>query len=308
MKIHRKNDLNLRLLEVFEAVMRCQTTIDAAEELGVSQPAVSTSIKKFEKQVGFTLFDRTGRLMKPTEEARLLLTEVEPVFALLRNIQGEIRDLRSTKSGRLRVAATPPLGHSALPEVLRSFLEERSGVTVRYDIRRLETVLESVETGAVEIGFVLGLQHHRDLEVIPLGESELVCVMPEGHPLAAKEVVTPADIGDHNFIGLESNIGVTIRKAFHEAGVIHSPRAEARYCHTACVLANAGIGVGIVDPYSAHFATSLDIELRPFRPATKVLAAAVIRRNANYSRVALEFIEAVKNRLAEAETINSAAS
>ena len=51
MKIHRKNDLNLRLLEVFEAVMRCQTTIDAAEELGISQPAVSTAIKKFEQQV-----------------------------------------------------------------------------------------------------------------------------------------------------------------------------------------------------------------------------------------------------------------
>jgi hypothetical protein len=90
LKIHRKNDLNLRLLEVFEAVMRCQTTIDAAEELGISQPAVSTSIKRFEKQVGFTLFDRTGRLMKPTEEARLLLNEVVPVFALLRNIEGEI--------------------------------------------------------------------------------------------------------------------------------------------------------------------------------------------------------------------------
>ncbi len=302
MKIHRKNDLNLRLLEIFEAVMRCRTTIDAAEELGISQPAVSTAIKKFEKQVGFTLFDRANRVMKPTEEARQLLTEVEPVFGLLRNIEGEIRDLRSTKSGRLRLAATPPLGHSALPEVLRDFLEERTGVTVRYDIRRLETVLESVETGAVEIGFVLGLEYHRDLKVIPLGESQLVCVMPSGHPLAARQLVTPADIAEHSFIGLESNIGVIIRKAFHEAGVIHAPRAEVRYCHTACVLANAGIGVGIVDPYSAHFASSLNVELRPFHPETAVLAAAVIRPNANYSRVALEFIEAVKDRLKAAET------
>jgi len=308
LKIHRKNDLNLRLLEIFEAVMRCQTTIDAAEELGISQPAVSTAIKKFEKQVGFNLFDRSGRVMKPTEEARLLLNEVEPVFALLRNIEGEIRDLRSTKSGRLRVAATPPLGHSALPEVLRNFLEERPGVTVRYDIRRLETVLESVETGAVEIGFVLGLEHHRDLEVIQLGESELVCVMPVGHPLCANDAITPADIAKHSFIGLESNIGVTIRRAFHEAGVVHSPRAEVRYCHTACVLANAGIGVGIVDPYSAHFASSLNVELRPFHPKTPITAAAVIRSNANYSRVALEFIEAVKDRLKTTATKKAPAS
>ena len=132
--------------------------------------------------------------------------------------------------------------------------------------------------------------------------------MPAGHPLCSNDVITPADLSEHSFIGLESNIGVTIRRAFHEAGVVHSPRSEVRYCHTACVLANAGIGVGIIDPYSAHFASSLNVELRPFHPKTTITAAAVIRSNGNHSRVALEFIDAVKTCLEEAAKKKAPAS
>ena len=218
MKIERKNDLNLRLLEVFEAVMRCRTTISAAEDLGISQPAVSNAVKALEKQVGFPLFERTSRVLRPTEDAHLLLKEVEPVFAMLRSIAGEVRDLRAARAGRLRLSSTPPLGHAALPEALRRFLSERPGVTVRYDVRRLETVLQSVEAGAVDVGFALGLRDHRDLDVIPLSEGRMVCVMPEGHPLSQFETVTPRDLARHTFIGLETNLGAIVRTAFNQAG------------------------------------------------------------------------------------------
>lgn len=72
MRIDRKNDLNLRLLEIFGVALRNQTTVAATEELGISQPAVSNAVKALEKQVGFVLFERTNRgLVPPLENLRV---------------------------------------------------------------------------------------------------------------------------------------------------------------------------------------------------------------------------------------------
>lgn len=298
MKITRKNDLSLRLLEIFEALMRCQTTVGAAEDLGISQPAVSNGISALEKQLGFSLFERTGRKLQPTEDARLFLAEVEPLFSILRNIETEARELRAAKSGRLRLSTTPPLGHGALPSILSAFLEDRPNATVRYSVRRLDTVLQNVKMGIVDMGFVLGLKTHLDLDVIELAQQNMVCVLPIGHPLEARAVVSPQDLAGSRLIGLESHIGTTIRHAFEETGAPFDAKVEARYCHTACILAAQGIGAAVVDPYSALFASNLNIVTRPFVPETKIVASVAVRRGANMPRIAIDFIEQVKRELA----------
>ncbi|MBD8875547.1 LysR family transcriptional regulator [Roseibium polysiphoniae] len=299
MKLNRKNDLSLRLLEIFEALMRCQTTTGAAEDLGISQPAVSNGIISLEKQLGFALFERTGRKLRPTEDARLFLGEVEPLFSILRNIETEARDLRAAKSGRLRLSTTPPLGHGALPAVLSPFLQDRPNATVQYSVRRLETVMQNVQMGIADIGFVLGLKTHMELDIIPLAERNMVCVLPVGHPLAELDAISPKDLHGHTLIGLESQIGTTIHNAFEDSGVPFHAKVIVRYCHTACILASSGIGASVVDPYSALFASSLNIITRPFVPETKIVASAAVRRGSSLPRIAVDFIELVKRELSK---------
>ncbi|PCH81092.1 MAG: transcriptional regulator [Hyphomicrobiales bacterium] len=299
MKIDRRNDLSLRLLEIFGAVMRCQTTVGAAEDLGISQPAVSNGIRALESQLGFMLFERTSRQLRPTEEARLLLREIEPIFSALRGIENEVRNLRAAKSGRLRLIATPPLGHTALPYALRNFLDDRENVTVRFDIRRLDTVVQAVEMGTAEIGFLLGIRQHPELTVTRLCESTLVCVMQAGHPLENEDVITPEKVADHSLIGLESTLGASVRSAFGTAGIPMRSKVEVRYCHTACILANAGIGVAVVDPFSAHFAKSLDVVTKPFEPKTNIVAAALTRKDIPLSLLASQFIDEVRVQLSQ---------
>ncbi len=95
-----KPDISLRLLEIFGAMMRCETTVEAAEQLGISQPAVSNGIRQLESQLGVTLFERLHRRLQPTEEALLLFEDVRPVFSMLRSFSTRARSMRNGLSGR----------------------------------------------------------------------------------------------------------------------------------------------------------------------------------------------------------------
>jgi len=254
MKIDRKNDLNLRMLEVFGAAMRNLTTVAAAEELGISQPAVSNAIKTLEKNLGFVLFDRTSRGLLPTDEAHIVYEESKPIFTMMRSLEGQIQDLRSTRKGRLRIAATPPLSQSVIPLTLKSFLAERKDVRVNYDIRGIGAVVRSIENGSADLGLLLGIESHPGCKVIPLYEGAMECVMLPDHPLAALDQVSPVDIAQYDFIGIgldnDSRLGVLVRAAFSLSGVALETNLMVRYCHTACVLVSAGMGVSIVDPFT----------------------------------------------------------
>ena len=288
------------MLEIFEAVMRCQTTVGAAADLGISQPAVSNGLGALERQLGFTLFERANRQLKPTEDARLFLAEVEPLFSLLRNIETEARDLRAARAGRCGSGRRRRSAMRRCRRCCRPFW--KAGPTSRCVIRCAVSTrfLQAVQTGAADVGFVLGLYHHPELDVIELAQSSMVCVLPAGHELADLEVVTPADLAGFPLIALETLIGNEVRAAFQSAGVPYSAKVEVRYCHTACILAGAGIGASIVDPYSAYFSSNLNLVIRPFLPDTKVVASATIRRGRSLPGVTADFIDRVKIELGQA--------
>jgi DNA-binding transcriptional LysR family regulator len=279
MQIDRRNDLSLKLLEVFGAVMDQGTTTDAAEYLGVSQPAVSNGIRSLEKQIGLPLFERAGRQLRPTEEARLLYVESQPIFGMLRRLASEVRELKHNRSGRIRVAATPPLGHTLLPHCLRELLQGRQKLKVHFIVQRRSQVLQAVEDGLAAIGFYLGSDVHEGLVTKQLGIAELVAAVPRDHPLSGRALLTPADLAQHPLIGLGSNIGKLVANAFETANVVYAPQIETRYSQTACTMVNAGLAVAVVDPYSVLMPPNLNIVARRFAPSTIIPATTVTRRN-----------------------------
>ena len=115
--------MNLRQLEILRALVRHRTTIAAAEELALSQPAVSNALKTMESQTGFALFHRINNRLFPTQEAMALHEEGEAIFALHAKLEGRVRDLRDSRSGYLAIMGTPPLAYSLIPPALRVFLK-----------------------------------------------------------------------------------------------------------------------------------------------------------------------------------------
>jgi len=294
--------MNLRQIELLRAVIRCETTVRAAQELGLSQPAVSNAIKHLESQVGFPLFERVNNRLFPTAEARTLYKDSEPIFALHAAFEARVQDIKENRAGHIRIIATPPLGYGVLPTALRNYLAKRPKVRISFDVRRFEHVLESVENGTAELGFVMGLDDDRGLDAETFFTGDMVCAMRPDHPLAAKAVVTPEDLRDVSYIALEqgTRMGTIVRRAFVQAGVAFRFSVEVRYCNTACVLAESGVGVAVVDPLSPVFSGHYDLAIRPFAPASEVTASAVRSRKRPISRAADAFLREV--RLVAAET------
>ncbi|MBP1851995.1 LysR family transcriptional regulator [Rhizobium halophytocola] len=293
-------EISLRLLEIFDAIMRCGTTVEAAQQLGISQPAISNGIRQLESQTGVTLFERLHRRLQPTEEAVALHEDIKPVFALVRGFAARARDMRQGMSGRLRIIATPPLGHTVAPLAMRRFLKNRDGVSVAYDVRRLEHVIEAVQSGHADLGLALGIDRHPMVNVETLARTHMVAVLPD----AASSEDSSVDarfLGSSDFIGLEieSRLGQMVRAAFERDGVRYQPRVEVRYCATAAVLVTAGIGTAVIDPFTAAFQGAPGMTVRSFLPPIEIAAVMITRKGVPRSRLLHAFISEMKTALSD---------
>ena len=298
------SDMNLRQLEILRAVIRHRTTVAAADELALSQPAVSNALKTMEAQAGFALFERVNNRLFPTAEAMALYKESEAIFALHAKLENRVRDLRENRSGHLAIVATPPLAYSIIPSALSSFLRRRPETRVFFDVRRYEGIIEGVLSRVAELGFALGLTHHPGIahEVVHTGE--MVCVLPPQHPLADRPAISAADLSGLPFIGLErgTRLGEAVRDSFARAGAPFRPTVEVRYCNTACVLAAAGVGAAVVDPFSPRQNGGNGLVVRPFTPTTHAVAYMLWSEAEPLSRLAKAFLNEVRKESALLES------
>lgn len=288
--------MNFRQIELLRAVVRCETTVRAARELSLSQPAVSNAIKHLESQLGFPLFERVNNRLFPTAEARELYNDSDPIFSMHAALEAKVEDLRTNRSGHVRIMATPPLGYSVIPAALKTFLAKRQKTRVSFDVRRFEGIIENVDNGVAELGFVMGLgDDHKGVDSECFFSERMVCVMRRDHPLAEKSVITPADLKRTAYIALQrgTQMGTIVRHAFEKAGEAFTFAVEVRYCNTACVLAEAGVGVAVVDPLSPLAAGS-ELIVRRFEPEAIVSASAVRSRKRPLSRTAEAFLREVR--------------
>lgn len=288
--------MNLRQIEVFCAVMRCRTTVAAAFDLGVSQPAVSNALKQMEARLGLKLFQRVGKRLVPTVEANSLYHDAQPLYAMSQAIVGKMRDLRDTKRGHFRVLATHALGRSLVAAALAAFIKRRSDVMVYFDVRPMEGVVEGVESGFADLGLALVPATRPGFALEPVVEGRMVVALPAGHRLARRSTISAADLEHEALIGLEpaSRLGHVVRQAFEQAGASYTPAIEVRHCVTACSLVEQGLGAAVVDEFSAAPTNAWRVELRPFDPDFQVLACAMSLRDKPLSRLASSFVSELR--------------
>src|ERR1700751_4658023 len=193
--------MNLRQLEILRAVIRHRTTVAAADELALSQPALSTALKASESHAGFALLERVNNRLFPTAEAMALYKESEAIFALHAKLESRVRDLRENRAGHLSIVATPPLAYSIIPPALSDFLRRRPQTRMFFDVRRYEGIIDGVLSRVAELGFALGFSHHPGIAHEVVHRGEMVCVLPPHHALADRAEISASDLIGRPFIG-----------------------------------------------------------------------------------------------------------
>jgi DNA-binding transcriptional LysR family regulator len=288
--------MNLRQIEVFRAIMLTGGISDAARSLNVSQPNVSRLIRHTEDRLGIKLFERIKGRLYPTAEALTLYEEVERAYIGVRQVRDMAQDLALSRVGRLRLVCSPSLGLALVPQAITRFRAERPGLRIGLEILPQAALLDRVLTHQADLGISMFPSDHPNLQVDRLCRGRLVCVLPAGHALAAKSVVTPADIAGHALISYDRDTpqGQLIDQAFASARIERDIAVEVRFGHTACALAQAGAGVALVDEFSVTGGTFPDLTIRPFQPEQWFDLSIVRDRLRPLSRAAEGFATALR--------------
>jgi DNA-binding transcriptional LysR family regulator len=252
-----------RQVEAFRAVMLTGSMTAAAEMMHVTQPAISRLIRDFEAALKLKLFYRNGNTISPTTEASDLFAEVERSFVGLERLRDRAENLRSGRSGSLTIAALPAMVTRFLPRFVASFCRMRPGVKVLIDGIPSHLVLERVECGQFDIGLTAMAVERSSLNATKIAFGA-VAVMPAGHRLAAKHIVYPEDILDENLIMISNRYGhqqaiELALQAIHHRQVIETPLS-----YVACGLVSEGMGLAVVDPFSASDFVGRGVAIRPF--------------------------------------------
>lgn len=284
--------LNLRQMEVLRTVMSAGTISSAARELCVTQPAISRMISSTEHQLRLRLFQRVRGRLHPTPEAHELLAEIERARDGVQRVNELARALAEQRAGELRVACSPSLAHSLVPDALQRFGSEHPQVTIRLRASLVERLVPEVLNDEVEIGVSSVPAEHPNLSVTPVCVGRMVAIVPRGCPLAAKQRLSLRDLSSQPLIivGRQMHFGRTVVEAFDRAGLPFRLWADVPAAHLACALVNAGAGVAIVDPYSVIGAPWHNVATRPLREAARIHVTAITSRTRPLSLVGSTFI------------------
>ncbi len=286
--------MNLRELEVFRAVMLEGSITEAANILHLSQPAVSIALRNAEARMGIPLFRREKGRIHPTPEAMDLYAEVEGLFEKLSAIEKLTKDLRANRSGLLSIASTATLTNAFLAGAIKRFREARPSVRVLLEVTHTQRTVELAAAGQITLGFIHAPMESPLLQFKKLTSSEMICILPRDHPLAARASLGPRELSRCPLItNIRNSISPRIEQAFRKLGVERDFAVACNQTIAVYTLVAAGAGIGLVEPWVAaeQFPS---LVRKPFRPRIEISPRALFTRSQPLSRLAEDFLDVVK--------------
>ena len=213
--------MDTRQLAAFCAVVERKSFSQAAERLGVTQPAVSLQIRSLEQRFGRQLLDRSGRRVEPTEAGRRLYASAQRVLAAEEHLLEDLdADDEGAITGTLELGASTGPGGTVVPLLLCEFQEQHPDVRVRLTVSDTQTVVDRVAERELELGIVGAGRRHRGVAFEPFFSDEVVLACPAGHRFVGK-TVSLDDLKGEKLIVMQEGAGVrqVIEDELRKAGM-----------------------------------------------------------------------------------------
>jgi len=201
--------MDTRQLAAFCAVVERRSFSQAAERLGVTQPAVSLQVRALEKRLGTQLLDRSGRRVEPTESGMRLYRGAQRLLALEEQVVAEValEAADGELTGAFEIGASTGPGGIVVAQLLCEFAELHPGLRITLWVFDTQTIVERVAARELELGVVGAARRHRGVAFEPFFRDPVVLVCPPGHPFAGR-TVTLDELREANLIAMQEGAGV----------------------------------------------------------------------------------------------------
>ena len=261
-----------RRLQVFHTVARLLSFTKAAEELHMTQPAVTFQVRQLEEQFNTRLFDRTHNRISLTDAGNRVYNYAEKIFQLYNEMDNSVRELTGDISGVLILGASTTIAEYMLPVLLGDFKAKHPEVTIRLKVANTDGIVSQVENNEIDLGVVEAPVNNKNLVVEECRTDNLVLIVPPEHPLAKEKQVSMETIAEFPFICREEGSGTreVMIESMQNAGINPSDMRIAMELGSLEAIkgaVEAGMGVSIVSEVTIHkelqLGTLVALELDP---------------------------------------------
>ncbi|VAW94816.1 RuBisCO operon transcriptional regulator CbbR [hydrothermal vent metagenome] len=255
-------NVTFRQLKVFEAVARHLSYTRAAQELHLTQPAVSMQIKQLEESAGLPMFEQLGKKVYLTEAGKEMYSYSRNIAAQLSEAEDVLEQLKGVRRGHLDISVATTANYFAT-RLLAAFVSEFPDVTFSLDVTNRASLLRQLDMNEKDLVIMGRPPDEMNLDTDMFMENPLVVIASANHPLAKKRKLELAELANESFVIREQASGtrIAIQRFFTEQGIEFKTSMEMTSNEAIKQSVEAGLGLGIV---SVH---TLELELETRRLA-----------------------------------------
>jgi DNA-binding transcriptional LysR family regulator len=251
-------NLTLRQLTIFEAVARHLSFTRAAEELHLTQPAVSMQVRQLEESAGLPLFEQVGKRIFLTEAGREMERYACSVLATLEEAGQVFDEMRGLERGRLHIAVASTANYF-VPQLLAEFCRRFPGVQVSLDVTNREGLLRALSDNDTDLVVMGKPPETMDLVATIFMQNPLVAIAPPAHPLAGQKKIPLERLQQETFLIREKGSGTrsATERFFVEHGLSLSSTMEMSSSESIKQGVEAGLGLGLLSLHTLEMELAL---------------------------------------------------
>ena len=250
--------ITLRQLTVLEAVARNLSFTKAAEELHLTQPAVSMQIKQIEESIGLPLFEQMGKKVFLTQAGQELYTYSRAIQQQLDEAETVIENLKGVKRGKLTIAVASTANYFA-PHILAAFNDQYEGITFSLDVTNRAGLLQHLDNNDTDVAIMGRPPAGMDVEAFEFMDNPLVVIAPPNHPLLKQQEIPISTLLKETFILREQGSGTrfAIERFFAEHDARVSATMDMSSNEAIKQAVQAGLGLGILSLHTLEMELTL---------------------------------------------------
>ena len=283
--------MSIQKYQVFLHVMEAGSVSRAAEDMGLTQSAVSHALSSLEEEFGFKLLTRSRAGVRLSSEGKRILPAIRDILSAEERLRETVSSIHGLSTGTIRVASFSSVAVHWLPAMLKAFQEQYPQIRFKLLNGDYHDVEQWLEEGAVDLGFV-SLPTRAPGKVTPLMEDRLLVILPKDHPLASLDSFPIGYARQETFISLLESSDHDLRRALDAEGIRPHIRFITKDDYAIIAMVEQGLGIAIMPELLLRGRTDniVALELKPQARRTIALAVTEQGQQSPAARMFADFV------------------